>query len=577
MSKTPKYDAKISQILDSLEPGERTCSITGEKWIVDEDEVAAYRKFQVPPSKYSPLSRQKILCAHFNGGQWWYNKHAETGKPMVTTCHPSTGVRVLPDEEWFDKDFQSINQEVDLDISFFDQLYDLRLKIPVSGTKNFEKPENSICIASYGDQNSFFVVASKSKDTFYSIVALETESAAEVYNSKAVTNSNFVIHGERIFSCQYALESRDCLNCDFVFDCRSCEYCFGASNKRNKKYLWFNEQLTQEEWEKRRAEVDLGSRKVAFEWRDKFYDLVNAAVWPENFNEKCENSTGEYLTNTTDCKMVYYANGGAKNELHTTWSMGNAEGNAFCANPSGSQDSYLTAATNSSNQCKHAVWCMRCQNLEYCSDCYDCENCFGCVGLRHKKFCILNKQYSEDEYWSKLDEIKCNMLESDEYGEPMQTRTAVGYFMETGSVRYFKADAEFGQATGAHMFEPNTPEAIGDELMKAMEVVDSKTAPDSCDDLDDWVGKAMLDSGYNRRYAYLKQEVDLYQRLRIAPPVEHHVKRISDMVDHSCIGVFSEANCAECKTELIISMNPKFSERKIYCKPCYLKYLEQYG
>ena len=577
MSKTPKYDAKVKEILDALKPGERTDPITGERWTMTERELEIIRMHKVPPCKYSSLTRQKIMTAHFNSGQWWYNKHAETGKPIITSSHPSTGVKVLNDEEWFDRDFQSINQEIDFDRSFFDQMYELKLKVPVSATRNFEKPENSICLASYGDQNSYFVAASKSKDTFFSIVALDTESSNMVYNSQAITNSSHVIHSERIFNCQFVSESRDCMNSDFIFDCRNCEYCFGATSKRNKKYLWFNEQLTQTEWEKRRAEVDLGSRQVSTEYKEQYDQLVAKAVWPENFNEKVENSTGEYLTEVTDCEMVYFANGGARNEYHTTWSMGKTENNSFCANPSGSQYSYLSSAINSCNKALFSIWTVRSQNVEYCQDCYDCEDCFACVGLRHKRFCILNKQYSEDEYWDQVDKIKCAMLDSSEYGEPMSGRFTVGYFMESGSVRYFQSDREFGEKIGAHLFDPNTNDAIGEELMKSMDVTDANNAPDSCDDLDGWVWKVLYDSGYNRRYAYLPSEVDLYKRLRIAPPVEHHVKRVYDFVQGSNNGVFKDSQCVQCGKKVMVSTNPKFPNRKIYCKKDYLEYLEKYG
>lgn len=34
----------------------------------------------------------------------------------------------------------------------------------------------------------------------------------------------------------------------------------------------------------------------------------------------------------------------------------------------------------------------------FCFDCRDCQNCFLSVGLRHKKYCIRNQQYTKEEY-----------------------------------------------------------------------------------------------------------------------------------------------------------------------------------
>jgi hypothetical protein len=38
------------------------------------------------------------------------------------------------------------------------------------------------------------------------------------------------------------------------------------------------------------------------------------------------------------------------------------------------------------------------QDVQYSRECSDCDHIFACVGLRSKKYCIFNKQYSKDEY-----------------------------------------------------------------------------------------------------------------------------------------------------------------------------------
>jgi hypothetical protein len=39
-------------------------------------------------------------------------------------------------------------------------------------------------------------------------------------------------------------------------------------------------------------------------------------------------------------------------------------------------------------------------------ECHDCQSCLGCVGLRHKRYCILNRQFKKEEYLKKVKEIK---------------------------------------------------------------------------------------------------------------------------------------------------------------------------
>ena len=78
MSQTPNYDVKVKTILDTLKPGERVCSMTGEKWMMTEEEIGWYKKFNVPPPKVSPLTRWKHHGAWYVGYQYWYQKHPET-------------------------------------------------------------------------------------------------------------------------------------------------------------------------------------------------------------------------------------------------------------------------------------------------------------------------------------------------------------------------------------------------------------------------------------------------------------------------------------------------------------------
>ena len=51
MSHTPNYDTKVKAILDGLTPGETVCEMTGEKWLMDAEEMEMYRRFNVPPSQ----------------------------------------------------------------------------------------------------------------------------------------------------------------------------------------------------------------------------------------------------------------------------------------------------------------------------------------------------------------------------------------------------------------------------------------------------------------------------------------------------------------------------------------------
>lgn len=49
-------------------------------------------------------------------------------------------------------------------------------------------------------------------------------------------------------------------------------------------------------------------------------------------------------------------------------------------------------------ECRYVYYSASLINCAFCYDCRDCSDCFLSVGLRHKKYCIKNKQYSKEEY-----------------------------------------------------------------------------------------------------------------------------------------------------------------------------------
>jgi hypothetical protein len=576
MSKTPNYDAKIKTILDQLQPGERTCTLTGEKWFMDQAEIDWYKKFNVPPHSWSVLTRMKHLTGFFEMYQFWYMKHPETGKRILSAIHPSSGLKSLPDVEWFEKDFSEINLDFSSDQSFFDYFRKLQVQVPILATRSSELPVNSIAMASFGDINSNFVMACKSKNSLYSTDAIDMEDSAEVSAGTKIQNSFHILQSHRIFNCKFVHGSFDCLNSSFLFDCRNCESCFGATNARNKKYLWFNKQLSKEEYEKRLSEVDFSCRSKLAEYKKLFGELMKTqAVWPESFNEKCTNVIGEYTTNAVDCSYIFAGiDGPFQNLHHITYAAGNSFDSAFCSGIYTANNVYLTNVATDSSQVLFSLDAVRCQNIEYCMYCYDCEFCFGCNCLRKKKFCIFNKQYSEEEYWKKVDDIKCAMLERGEYGQFFPAKMFYGYWPDNGLILYLaQSQADIFDPL---KFDPEGNGAIGDYI--ASEMKDSQELPDCIDEIkdEDWVGKPLFDKKFGRRFSLIKPELDFYRRHRLPAPIEHFVKRVyCDLFLEQNSALFKSGFCQKCGREVIYAENATFPEKKIFCRACYLKHLEE--
>ena len=57
---------------------------------------------------------------------------------------------------------------------------------------------------------------------------------------------------------------------------------------------------------------------------------------------------------------------------------------------------------NIGRQCASVFFCSECWDgntyIEYSINCHGSNSLFGCVGLKKKEYCILNKQYTKEEY-----------------------------------------------------------------------------------------------------------------------------------------------------------------------------------
>jgi len=578
MSKTPNYDAAVKTIFDATQPGERTCEITGEKWLMTEEEIFWYKKFNVPPSKRAPITRLRHLACFWLSFQWWWNKHPETGKPILSFIHPASGIKVLPGKEWYQKDFVSEGRDLNVQEFLFPQLKELQLSVPYLADRNAKEPQNSIAQFSFGDVDSTFVMFCNSKRCLFSEFSFNIEDSAEILNSANITNCYNVVNSRRLNNCRFIRECFDCLNSYFLFDCRNCEFCFGATNQRNKKYLWFNEQLTKEEWEIRFAEINFHDRRVADKYFGQFEDLiVNHAVWPENFNEKAEGCVGEYLVGVSRVYQGFMCADGAHDCYWISGLTGEVFDLAFCGGAFNCNTCYYVANCERSVNLKFCDKCIDSQRLEYCLQCINCEDCFACVGLRRKRFCILNKQYIEEEYWRKIDELKCAMLERGEYGEFLPAKMAHDTYELGCAEIFYVAPKNFGQLINGKDFLPESAGAVGAELDDDEKLHDTSLIPDLLEDMTEerWKGVAFYDPIQKRRFVFTAAEVDYLKRYGIAPSKHHFITRMWDLYKTSNTGKLEPQECKKCREKITVGYNAKYPIRTVFCKACYLKYLEE--
>ncbi len=70
---------------------------------------------------------------------------------------------------------------------------------------------------------------------------------------------------------------------------------------------------------------------------------------------------------------------------------------------SNARNIYESIYVGESNSCRFVFNSESLIDCAFCYDCRDCSDCFMSIGLRHKKYCVKNKQYAKEEYEKILD------------------------------------------------------------------------------------------------------------------------------------------------------------------------------
>ena len=63
----------------------------------------------------------------------------------------------------------------------------------------------------------------------------------------------------------------------------------------------------------------------------------------------------------------------------------------------------------------------------------NCSFCLGCIGLKNKSYCILNKQYTKEEWYSLADKIFAQMDKDGTLGDFFPGNLNPFYFNDTAA------------------------------------------------------------------------------------------------------------------------------------------------
>jgi len=211
-----------------------------------------------------------------------------------------------------------------------------------------------------------------------------------------------------------------------------------------------------------------------------------------------------------------------------------------------------------------AIYSLKSQELAYVENCHSSKHLFGCSGIKHGEYCILNKQYTKEEYFKLREKIIEYMKKTGEWGEFFPAKLSHFGYNETIAQEYFPLTKEEILKKGFKLW---------DKIQKTTdkETLKPENVPDSINKVDEKILDEILrclDCG--RNYKIVKNEYLFYKKHNIPIPRKCFYCRNSERIKFENPLKLWHRKCMKpgCPNEFETSYSPE-REEIVYCEECY--------
>ncbi|MDA2935590.1 hypothetical protein MYX06_00005, partial [Patescibacteria group bacterium AH-259-L05] len=380
---------------------EKACQNCKTSFVIDASDFNFYQKIKVPPPTWCPECRL-IRRMVFRNERTLYERQCDLCKQNVITMYSArTPFPLYCRTCWFSDKWDPMRYEREYDFTkpFFEQFKELLLHVP---KVNLEGTKNINC--------QFSNFTWESKNCYLSPTTLFSEN---IYYSRAVDKSMYCMDCMEVVRSQWCYESinsrdcynswhlfncRSCIDSKFLFDCVNCQNCFLSSNLRNKSFVFRNKQYSQEEYVKKVQEFEVENSKNLEKARGEYRKIIQGALHKYAQIIKSVNASGDYLTNVKNVKQCFSMFN--LEDVRYSFRGYNVKDSADLFGTDDCQWDY--ESVNDGLFSSHTKFSSHthtnCLDIQYADYCRSSSYLFGCAGLRKKQYCILNKQYTREEY-----------------------------------------------------------------------------------------------------------------------------------------------------------------------------------
>ena len=377
---------------------------------------------EVPPPTWCPACRFQRRSAWRNERSFFRNECKRCSKKVISVYPPDSGITVYCRPCWWSDDWDGLEYGIDFDPKkpFLSQLKELLYQVPLPDLFGlYTTLENSEYTNMVGDlKNCYFLtMADWDENCAY---------GSNVYQSKDSYDTLMLYHGElcyetvnchQCYKTAFSVDCESCQNVTFSKNCVGCSDCIGCVNLKNKQYYIFNKPYSKEDYLKEAEKYQTTSRNHIEEISEKAKSFWNS--YPQKYMHErlTSNVGGDYIYNSKNVKDSFIVEE-MEDARYCALVLPGKTTDCYDHTHYGISADQMCETLQVGNQASRIIasWFVitNVENIAYSIFTIGSKNSFGCVGVKKREHCILNREYSKEEF-KKLKEQIIEQMNTNPY------------------------------------------------------------------------------------------------------------------------------------------------------------------
>ena len=561
----------------------KICQNCKNDFVIESEDFLFYEKIKVPPPTFCFNCRMQRRASYRNTHSLYKRKDSFSEKEIISIYSPDKKLVVIDQNTWWGDSWDPMDYGLiyDFDESFFKQWSDFRNIFPLQSLSNSKAVNSDYCNVAEESKDSYLCSASwRIERSLYCDGVSEVKDCMDLHKVHRTDFSYENVICTDSYQLFYSQNSTNCVNSFFLYDCRGCTDCFMCSNLRNKSYCYYNKQLSKEEYLKKMDEINLDSYSFVQNKIKEFDDLKLKSIHRFSLINNSYDVSGNNIEQSKNCYNCFDISGGNEDSKNIFWGV-NIKDSLDCGPGVGGitlgYETFDAGVGGNNIFFSNVVYYSN--NVEYSFNCYNSSNLFACLGLRGKKYCIFNRQYSKEEYFSLREKIIKQMNDHPyvdkkgniyKYGEFFPIELSHFCYNETVAQDYFSIEKE-----KAHDYKIPWKDQ---ETRNYQISIKSTELPDSIKNVDDNILNQIIQCEHNglckdrcsTAFRVTKEELLFYRRFNIPlPRICYGCRHYNRLHKNNPMKLWHRKCMKEgCNNEFETSFSPDRPEI-IYCEKCY--------